>query len=42
MADKDARLKLVSDFKIAVVDVGLTANRPYISDEWLLSLYNLV
>jgi hypothetical protein len=42
MADKDARLKLVSDFEIAVIDVGLTADRPYISDEWLSSLYNLV
>jgi hypothetical protein len=42
MADKYARFKLVSSFKLAVVDVGATANRPYISDEWLSSLYNLV
>jgi hypothetical protein len=28
-----ARFKLVSSFKLAVVDVGATADRPYISDE---------
>jgi hypothetical protein len=42
MADESARFKLISSSQIAVVDVGATANRPYISDEWLLSLYDLV
>jgi hypothetical protein len=42
VADESARFKLVCSSQIVIIDIGATANRPYMSDEWLSSLNNLV